>query len=138
MAKKKKVVRKKTTKKVILKKPKVVYSSNRQTNVKNYDEWRDMNKPAMPSGKRIPKGGGKPYYEYRKNRTDAPDSLTGTNFKNFIKYRGYVIDKVQLKNGNFEYWVNSENNKYHFFNAKTLSQAKKFVDRTIYLMKKIK
>jgi hypothetical protein len=138
MAKKKKVVRKKTIKKKIVKRPKVVYTKERQTNVPRYDEYRDMTKEAMPPGKRIPKGGGKPYYEYRKNRTDKPGSLTGTNFKNFIKYKGYVIDKVELRNGNFEYWVNSENNKYHFFNAKSLSQAKKFIDRTIYLMKKIK
>jgi hypothetical protein len=81
MAKKKKVVRKKTTKKRIIKRPKVVYTKDRQTNVPKYDEYRDMTKEAMPPGKRIPKGGGKPYYEYRKNRTDKPGSLTGVKEK---------------------------------------------------------
>ncbi len=49
-------------------KPKVVYSKNRQTGSRK-SLIADKKRKAMPSGKRISKS-GKPYYEYRKNRTD--------------------------------------------------------------------
>ena len=49
-------------------KPKVVYSKKRQTGTR-IDFDADKKRVAMPSGKRISKN-GKPYYEYRKNRTD--------------------------------------------------------------------
>ena len=49
-------------------KPKVVYSKKRQTGHR-IDIEADRKRKAMPSGKRISKT-GKPYYEYRKNRTD--------------------------------------------------------------------
>jgi len=50
------------------KKPKVVYSKQRQTGTRISLE-ADKKRKAMPAGKRISKN-GKPYYEYRKNRTD--------------------------------------------------------------------
>ena len=50
------------------KRPKVVYSRRRQTGIR-IDLEADEKRKAMPSGKRISKN-GKPYYEYRKNRTD--------------------------------------------------------------------
>jgi hypothetical protein len=134
MAKKKKVVRKKTTKKVILKKPKVVYSSNRQTNVKNYDEWRDMNKPAMPSGKRIPKGGGKPYYEYRKNRTDAPDSLTGVKEK-MLKDLFFDFGVI---NGKLIFWQNQLPSKNKTAQIKILKNSLKNIKKNIVVFKKLK
>jgi len=50
------------------KKPKVVYSKQRQTG-KRIDINADKKRAALPSGKRISKN-GKVYYEYRRNRTD--------------------------------------------------------------------
>lgn len=52
------------------KKAKVVYSVSRQTGSRK-SVVTDKKILAMPSGKRISKT-GKPYYEYRKNRTDIP------------------------------------------------------------------
>ena len=49
-------------------KPKVVYSRQRQTG-KRISLEADRKRTAMPSGKRISKT-GHPYYEYRKNRAD--------------------------------------------------------------------
>lgn len=51
------------------KKPKVVYSKNRQTG-KRKDFEADKKRDALPPGLRISKS-GKKYYEYRKNRTDT-------------------------------------------------------------------
>jgi ferredoxin-fold anticodon binding domain-containing protein len=53
-----------------VKKPKVIYSKKRQTGSRK-SIVADKAILAMPSGKRISKT-GKPYYEYRKNRTDIP------------------------------------------------------------------
>ena len=50
------------------KKPKVVYSKQRQTGEHNNLEL-DKKRVALPSGKRISKN-GKVYFEYRANRTD--------------------------------------------------------------------
>jgi hypothetical protein len=134
MAKKKKVVRKKTTKKVILKKPKVVYASDRQTNVKNYDEWRDMNRQAMPSGKRIPQGGGKPYYEYRKNRTDKPDSLTGVKKK---MLQDLFFDWGVI-NGKLIFWQNQLPSKNKTAQIKILKNSLKDIKKNINVFKKLK
>jgi len=49
-------------------KPRVVYSKQRQTGVR-ISLGADRKRGALPPGKRISKN-GKPYYEYRKNRTD--------------------------------------------------------------------
>ena len=35
----------------------------------------DKKRSAKPPGKRVPKGGGEPYYEYRTNRTDLVGDL---------------------------------------------------------------
>jgi hypothetical protein len=129
------------------KKSKSVIVTERQTPVKwtnagdgylyQYNKEKDRaKKGAKRPGKRISKDGNV-YYEYRVNRSDKSGSLTGTNFKSFITYKGYIIDKVALSNGKHEYWVNSLDGKYHFFQAVTLSQAKKFIDRTLKLLKTI-
>lgn len=50
------------------KKTKIVYTEKRQTG-KRINLSLDEKRKALPAGKRISKE-GKPYYEYRKNRTD--------------------------------------------------------------------
>ena len=54
-------------------KVKKTYKRNYQTAVKGRTPRGinvDKKRSARPPGKRIPKGGGDPYYEYRSNRTD--------------------------------------------------------------------
>ena len=155
-----KVGRKKVTKTYTKERQTPVEWTNSGGYLYQYNKKKDGVRQALPPGQRMSKNGNV-YYEYRANRTDISKgkpkgqmfgveknydknshnynfTISGTNFKNFIKYKGYVIDKIALTKGGYEYWVNSANGKYHYFNAKSLPQAKKFIDRTIYLLKKIK
>lgn len=61
-------------KKKVKKNPKVIYIKKRQTG--KSDTKSDEYRKAMPPGKRR-SSGGNIYYEFRKNRTDKPGSLTG-------------------------------------------------------------
>jgi hypothetical protein len=84
---------KKTVKKTIVKKAKVkkatvkkarqkITKSKGQTGTSNLKY--DKRKTANPPGKRISENGNV-YYEYRKNRSDKPGSLTGINTINLSK-----------------------------------------------------
>lgn len=58
------------------------------------DRLSDERKKATPPGKRT-SASGRVYYEYRKNRTDAPGSLTGLKSKNYVR--------VMFKNPAYNY-----------------------------------
>jgi hypothetical protein len=66
-------------------------------------------------------------------------SISGVhkNFKNFIKYKGHIIDIAVLHNNKKEYIVNSVLGKPVFFTDK-LATAKNFVSRIISITKKVK
>ena len=134
MAKKKKVVRKQTIKKKIVKRPKVVYVKERQTNVPRYDEYRDMTKEAMPPGKRIPKSGGKPYYEYRKNRTDKPGELTGV--------RENLLDRCYREYGEIQQMLiflkNQKPSKHRTDNLRTGKKMLAEINKNISILKRLK
>lgn len=134
MAKKKKVVRKKTTKKAIVKKPRIVYIKDRQTKVPAYDEFSDMSKEALPPGKRIPKGNGKPYYEYRQNRTDRPGSLTGVKEK-MLKD---LYNDYGLINGKLIFWQNQVPSKNKTVQIRLLKKSLKDIKKNISTFKKLK
>ena len=69
-------------------------------------------------------------------------SLSGqnVNFKKHLVYKKFLIDVVELSKGGYEYIVNSNANgrDIPIYFADSLIQAKKFIDRTVYLSKKIK
>jgi hypothetical protein len=68
-------------------------------------------------------------------------SLSGqnVNFKKHIVYKKYLIDVVELTKGGYQYIVNSslDDRDIPVYFADSLSQAKKFIDRALYLLKKI-
>lgn len=67
----------------------------RQTGSSN--KAADVNRSARPPGARIPAGGKKvTYYERRKNRSDVPGKLTGTN-QNDLVLRNLAQANMNLK-----------------------------------------
>jgi len=60
------------------------------------------------------------------------------NFRKFKVYKKHIIDIIELTKGGNQYIVNStfDGKDIPIFFAKTMSQAKIFIDRTDYLLKK--
>lgn len=64
-----------------------------------------------------------------------------SGFKKFHKYKGFVIDEILKQNGK-EYAINKINpltkKEVYYGSYNSLSSAKKWIDRTTYLLKTLK
>lgn len=104
-----------------------VRQSTRQTGSSKLK--RDLNKPALPPGRRVSKAGNV-YYERRKNRSDKPGQLAGEKYQGWTNYWTWRW-ALEMIDEDYLYDLAQEYNSAYDLGKAIKDQAEQFVEESI-------